>query len=144
MKQCVVDASVVLNWYLKDEEFEETAIGLLHNYAKGNIGLVAPSLIEYELANGLLIACRKGRIGVDVAITAMRGFSDLGLTLVSISALFAKVADYSKKYNRTAYDASYLAVAAQEGIDLITADERLYNSVKMDLGWVKWLAECEL
>jgi hypothetical protein len=52
---------VVLKWYLEDEEFEETALGLLHHYAKGNIGLVAPSLIEYELANGLLIACRRGQ-----------------------------------------------------------------------------------
>jgi predicted nucleic acid-binding protein len=85
-----------------------------------------------------------GRIGVDVAITAMKGFSDLGLKLVSISDLFEKVAAFSKKYNRTAYDASYLAVAAQEGVELVTADERLYNSVKMDLRWVKWLAECEL
>ena len=123
---------------------EEIALGLLQHHAKGNIGLVSPSLIEYEFAHGLLIACRRGRIGVGVVITAMRGFTDLGVRLVSISNLFEKVADYSKKYNRTAYDASYLAVAAQEGVDLITADERLYNSVKMDLGWVKWLAECSL
>jgi predicted nucleic acid-binding protein len=90
----------------------------------------------------LLIACRRGRIGVDVAIRAMRGFADLGLRLVSISDLFEKVADFSDKYNRTAYDASYLAVAAREGFDLITADEELYKSVKKDFGWVKWLAEC--
>jgi predicted nucleic acid-binding protein len=144
LKQYVVDASVVLKWYLKDEKFEETALGLLHHYAQGNIGLVAPWLLEYELANGLLIACRRGRIDVDVALTAMNGFAELGLRLVSISDLSEKVAGFSKKYNRTAYDAGYLAVAAREGVDLITADERLYNSVKMDFGWVKWLAECEL
>jgi predicted nucleic acid-binding protein len=39
------------------------------------------------------------------------------------------------------YDASYLAIADVEGITMITSDEGLYNTIKKDLKWVKWLGD---
>jgi predicted nucleic acid-binding protein len=36
---------------------------------------------------------------------------------------------------------SYLAVADELNIDLITADEGVYHMVKKDLRWVKWLGD---
>jgi predicted nucleic acid-binding protein len=44
------------------------------------------------------------------------------------------------QFNRpTAYDAQYLAVAERLSCDFWTADERLYNAVKTQLPWVRWL-----
>jgi len=45
-------------------------------------------------------------------------------------------------FNRpTAYDAHYLALAEMLGCEFWTADRRLYNAVKEELPWVKWLSD---
>ncbi len=38
-----------------------------------------------------------------------------------------------------AYDAHYLALAEREGCEYWTTDERLWNAVKAQLPWVRWL-----
>lgn len=38
-------------------------------------------------------------------------------------------------------DASYLTIAEEHGVSMITADERLYNMVRKDLKWVKWIGD---
>jgi predicted nucleic acid-binding protein len=48
---------------------------------------------------------------------------------------------YCKTYRCSAYDAGYLSLAEVEGATLITSDEGLYNVVKKDLKWVKWLGD---
>ena len=40
-----------------------------------------------------------------------------------------------------AYDAHYLALAEMLGCEFWNADERLYNTVKDELPWVKWLGD---
>ncbi|HEY3231696.1 MAG TPA: type II toxin-antitoxin system VapC family toxin, partial [Roseiflexaceae bacterium] len=40
-----------------------------------------------------------------------------------------------------AYDAHYLALAEIAGCPFWTADERLFNAVKDQLGWVRWLGD---
>ena len=40
-----------------------------------------------------------------------------------------------------AYDSHYLALAAILGLEFWTGDERLYNTVKHRLPWVKWLGD---
>ena len=47
MKIAVVDASVVLKWYLPDEKYSHKALRLLDNYIADELDLLAPSLLEY-------------------------------------------------------------------------------------------------
>ncbi|MDH7514162.1 MAG: type II toxin-antitoxin system prevent-host-death family antitoxin [Clostridiales bacterium] len=42
---------------------------------------------------------------------------------------------------RSAYDASYLALAEEESAIFITADRTLFGNVKEELAWVKWLGD---
>lgn len=143
MERIVVDASVVLKWYLPDEEYSKEALSLLNNYVLSEIDILAPSLLQYEVFNGLIIAQRRGRIKEEHAATAIEGFVDLEITERSIPYFYSKIVNYCKKYNRSVYDASYLAVADKEGIYLITADEGLFNAVKKDFKWVKWIGEAD-
>ncbi len=141
MKQVVIDASIILKWYLIDEEDSQKAIGLLQLYISNELEILAPSLLEYEIVNGLIIAQRRGRIKEEKLHTAIEGFLNLEIKLRTLSFISQSILHYCKVYNCSAYDASYLAVAENNGAPLITADARLYNMVKKDLKWIKWLGD---
>jgi predicted nucleic acid-binding protein len=141
VKRAVIDASVVFKWFLPDEEYGEKALALLNRYISEDLEIVAPSLLEYVVINGLVIARRRSRIKEEKIISAVEGFMNLRIPLIDLSDLYWRAIHFCKTYNRSAYDASYLALADAEGTALVTADEGLYNSVKMDLSWVKWLGD---
>ncbi len=139
MKRAVLDASVVLKWYLADEDHGPAALDLLDRYLSDDLEIITPSLLEYEVMNGLVVAQRRGRLGEEVIISALEGFQNLGIQMVRLSNLYSRVLHFCRLYNCSAYDAGYLALAEAEKIELITADETLYKAVKKDLPWVKWL-----
>lgn len=141
MKRSVVDASVILKWYLPDEELGFAALRLLDRFLSDELEILAPSLLEYELLNGLVVAQRRGRIREETTLSAVDGFRNLEMKLSGLSALYPKVLHYCTRYGCTAYDASYLAVADDEGVPLVTADRRLQRAVSKDLKWVRWLGE---
>lgn len=141
MKRAVIDASVVLKWYLADEQYSEKALGLLEKYVSDRLDILAPSLLDYEVINGLVIASRSGRIEEEQLLTAIDGFVGLGIELKNLSMFSPYVLHYCKVYNRSVYDASYLALAEDEGIPLITSDQGIYNAVRKDIQWVKWLGD---
>ena len=144
MTRIVIDTSVVLKWYLADEENGQKALAILDKYVSNELDILAPSLLEYEVINGLIIAKKRGRIQEKKILTAIEGFISLEIKLISLSLYYPKVIHYSKIYNRSAYDASYLALADDEDISLVTADKGLYAVVKKDLKWVEWLGELKL
>lgn len=48
--------------------------------------------------------------------------------------------DFASRFAQpAAYDAHYLALAEREGCEYWTADQRLWNTVKAALPWVRWL-----
>jgi len=141
MKSAVLDASVILKWYLLDEMYGQKALDLLHRFITKELTILSPSLLEYEVINGLIIAQKRGRIKEEKILMAIEGFFDLQIDLRGLSHFYQRSLKYCRVYNRSLYDASYLAMAETEGIPLITADEVLYNAVKKDLKWVKWIGE---
>lgn len=140
MKRIIIDASVVLKWYLADEEDGSLALSLLEKYVAGKLYLMAPFLLEYEVANGLNIAKKKGRIEEKEVKKALDGFMNLDIELRPLSLTYAKALPYCGLYNITAYDASYVALAEDESVPLVTADKKLYNSLRK-IAWVNWLGE---
>lgn len=141
MKRAVIDASVVLKWYLADEQHGEKALGLLNKYISNELHILAPSLLEYEVINALVIARKRGRIEEETLLSAIDGFLGLGIELKNLSMFSTRVLHFCKVYNRSAYDASYLALAEEDGIPLITSDRVMYNAVQTDLQWVKYLGD---
>jgi len=52
MEKVVVDASVVVKWYI-NEDYSENARELRNMYINGQIELIAPELLPYEVLNAL-------------------------------------------------------------------------------------------
>lgn len=139
MKSITVDASVVLKWYLDDETEGDAALSLLNQYVAEEIDLIAPSLLEYEVISGLVIAQRRGRIPQTAVVDAITAFYELDIKFEGISGIGSHILSYAETYGRSVYDAAYLAVAEQANADFVTADKALYNAVHKDLPWVRLL-----
>jgi predicted nucleic acid-binding protein len=132
---------VILKWYLSDEEYGQKALDLLFQYVSNELEILAPTLLEYEVVNGLFVAQQRGRIKEEKLLTAIEGFIELEIKLRNLSHFHSRIASYCKIYHCSVYDASYLAIADVEGLIMITSDERLFNVVKKDLKWVKWIGD---
>jgi predicted nucleic acid-binding protein len=141
MKRAVVDASVVLKWYLLDEVGGERALNLLEKHYRGGIELLAPSILSYEVASGLMIAGRRGRLAQKEVCDALEGFWALQLTVVDPARFYKRLPYFSHDYGISIYDASYAAVAELAKAPLITADEKLLAALKKDFRWVQGLQD---
>jgi predicted nucleic acid-binding protein len=141
MMGLVIDASVVLKWYLMDEECGRPALSILNRHVAGEVGLVAPNLLVYEVLNALLVAERRDRIAGEVTEKAFSGFLDLEISFEDPFLLSGDVLSLARSYDRSVYDASYLSLAKKHDIDFVTGDKRLFNAVKGRLKWVRWVGE---
>ena len=141
MNHVIVDASVALKWYLDDEDLGTKALNILNLYIANKINITAPSLIEYEVMNGLKIAQKRGRIDEDTLHTGIEGFFNLEITVFNASFFSDKVPDIVNAYDISSNDACYLALGEKEKTPFVTADKVLYNKVHKKLKYVKWLGE---
>ncbi|MEM2110382.1 MAG: type II toxin-antitoxin system VapC family toxin [Candidatus Bathyarchaeia archaeon] len=125
------DASVVIRWLIPGEENEEQALKLRNDYAKGSVELNAPTLLDYEVLNGLWKAVERNNVGAEDASSMLEAFEkikprNLILNLEdSKKALEIAIADHV-----SFYDASYITTAIKTNSTLITADQSLLNAAK--------------
>lgn len=125
----VPDTSVVLKWYLHEQEPErELSLALLRAYLEGQVRLLVPDLLPYEVANVL-----RYKPGWEAALVAQAVGSllSLGLAVVPVSAALlrnAVVLAYS--HDVAVYDAAFVALAEENGADFVTTDEKLVQKLR--------------
>lgn len=122
MNEVVLDASVVLRWFLDEDEVGGEEARLVRTqYEGGGLLVVVPSLMFLEVIN---IAGRRwswpepqlselagalGQLGFDVAEPELR----------SVAAWTAR--------GLTAYDSTYVALAEDQGVQLLTDDRQILD-----------------
>jgi len=143
MKELLIDASVILKWYLPDEEFGAKALSLLHRHVGEEIALFAPTILPYEVLNALIVAERMGRIDKEVTKKSFDAFLKLDIGLLDPFRDYPNVLSLARSFKKAVYDAAYLSLAMQKKTDFVTGDKQLYNSVNKELKWVKWIGEEE-
>lgn len=137
----VVDSSVAIKW-LVDEPHSDRAAERLRAWAGAGLQLLAPDLIAAEVANALYKRVRRGDLTHDDAQALLAQLLDLGIELAPLSVLTPDALRLAHRFGSAAcYDAHFLALAAREGCELWTADERLWNGVRRELAWVRWIGE---
>jgi len=136
----VPDASVAAKWFLpaKAELLTAEALHLFRRYAWGEVRLVVPDLFWAELGNLFWKALRQGRWAKATAEDALASLRDRKLPTVSSLTLVDLAFAIATAFDRTVYDSLYVALAVHSKAQLVTADERLANSLAAHLP-VKWL-----
>jgi predicted nucleic acid-binding protein len=88
--------------------------------------LVAPELIDLEVASAVRRQCSVGQLDVRRAELALTDLLELPLRRVPHRALLRRC--WALRDNLTVYDASYVALAEALEAVLVTADARLANA----------------
>ena len=134
----IIDASVVLRAFFPDEA-QAQAQAVVRDHVVGQIALKAPDILPYELANAVWQAERRGRISAGQAGEIIRAMEGLQIEIVPLE--WGEMLPLARRFDRSAYDASYLFLAEKLGEPMITADERLYHAVRANLDWVQWVED---
>lgn len=139
--EVVVDASLALKWVL-EEPYTLEANSLLAEWRNHRRRLLAPALFLYEVTNPLAKRIQRHRLTLEQGKERLRFFLESGPLLRQIASLHPRALEIMQRFNlQTAYDSHYLALAESQRCECWTADEQLWNSVRHEIDWLRWVGE---
>ncbi len=120
----VLDCSVTLSWLLPDEG--SAATDALADMLQRTTA-TAPAIWPCEVANALLAAQRRARIGHHELVRVRRALAALRIEIEAVASdhVLSTVSDLGQKLAITSYDAAYVELAARRRLPLATLDARL-------------------
>ncbi|MHA1505997.1 MAG: type II toxin-antitoxin system VapC family toxin [Candidatus Asgardarchaeia archaeon] len=123
----VVDESVVVKWF-NVEEYSDKAVELKNAHVRGIVKVVAPIHLIYEVGNSIW---KNRQLNVEDTSNAIVPLLELNLELVSPSHKSIKrTMEIAREMEMTFYDASYVQLAEENKLTLITADEKQLEKSK--------------
>mgnify|MGYP000141498078 CR=1 FL=1 len=132
-----IDASLVIRFTISPDD---AALKLLwSSWSKQGTRLVAPTLLYYDVTNGLHRLQKAGVLKPDFVREALEIALALPVELIGDGDLHRTARELAARYNLpTTYDAHYLALAERLGVDLWTVDARLVKTLQsFGVEWVK-------
>jgi predicted nucleic acid-binding protein len=139
----VIDANLIAAIVLP-LPYSDQATEKITEWKRAGVELLAPVLLEYEVAAILRKAVVVDWLTTELAIEAMRMILPLNIQCLPPTAdLHAEALRWAQRLGHSkTYDAHYLALAEQAGVELWTADKRLANSAQEGgASWVHWIGE---
>ncbi|MBX2999261.1 MAG: type II toxin-antitoxin system VapC family toxin [Caldilineaceae bacterium] len=136
-----VDASLLIRTLVPDAYSPRCEL-LLAGWLETEQRLIAPALLAFEVTATLRRLVYQQVISPARGEAAFATFQRIPVRLSHRQQIFPLAWDLAKQLNRLrAYDTAYLATAQLSRCEFWTADERLYNAVKSQLNWVRWVGE---
>ncbi|HUE88681.1 MAG TPA: type II toxin-antitoxin system VapC family toxin [Vicinamibacterales bacterium] len=120
MSVFVVDASVVIKWFVPEVQSEAA-----RRWLDARHQLIAPDLLFPEVGNTVWKKTRRGELTTAQGRRLARDLSDIAVEVVPTRGLLADAHELAQHTGLTVYDAMYVALAVRLETQVVTADERL-------------------
>jgi predicted nucleic acid-binding protein len=137
----VVDASVVLKWFLPESDNQE-AEDLLLAFLAGKASLYAPDLLLVETASALW---RRSVVRHEVSsadvMAIYRDLLTLPLNFQPSDRLAAAAFSLALVHRHSVYDSFYCALAVEMDCEFLTADRTLVAKLTKDLPYVRHVSK---
>jgi predicted nucleic acid-binding protein len=121
----VVDASVAIKWFV-EEVYADQARRLQND----EYDLLAPGLLWPESGNILWKKVQRGELTAEEARSIRKGLVKQPIHTFPSGLVLEPALEIAFDTGRTVYDACYLALAMLSECSLVTADQRLFNSLQ--------------
>lgn len=126
MEKVILDASVIIKWFSKEDDSDK-AIVYLHAFFENKVSIIVPSLLFYELGNVLISKKVQKKEVSDIK----RRLKDLQMEVKDIGLeWFRNIYENSLDYSISFYDATYITLMQNKNCKFVTADKKLYEKVK--------------
>lgn len=136
----IADASVVVKWYLRDEDLLAEADRLYTDWDRGRWNLVVPGHFPFEVVHAIHHARRRQRLLRQAADTAIADFTSIlaAMTFVEPQFIVQQGSQLAADLGVNFFDACYLRLARMTGFSYITVDAAFYRQTQSQPG-VLWL-----
>lgn len=124
MSLYVADASIVAKWFFPE----------VHSDAARRVRSVSneihiPDLLFAEFGNVLWKRARAGDVTEEQASIVLTEIGAADFEVHPSWPLVLAASEIAHRTGRTVYDSLYVALAVEQGCELVTADERLFNAL---------------
>ena len=127
MVRIIVDASVIVKWFIS-EKYSEEALEIRRQFVEGQAELFAPDLLPYEVLNALKYSQLFEMSDLKDAVTALEQY---GIIQFPLNDSYAhQVARIASTHDVSVYDASYVGLLEVIDAKLYTADKRLFEKLE--------------
>lgn len=125
MSVFVVDASVVLKWFVPeaDSPASRRLLDTEHQF-------VAPDLLFSEVGNAVWKRVRRRELSADEGQRLIDDIAEVAVESVATRELLGDACAIAIATNQTVYDCMYLALAVRLDTQLVTADRRLRDGAR--------------
>jgi predicted nucleic acid-binding protein len=124
----IVDASVIVRWFLWDEPYADQAATLREKLLAGRDQTIVPDACWMEVSHALARAIRRGRLPAASVEPAIRALADVTALIDSHEVDPVASLRVALELGLGAYDSGYLVLSRTTGQSLITADRRQYEA----------------
>ena len=127
----VVDSSLALSWYFRDEQ-TEARLKILDQVVEG--GATVTPIWFYEVAKSLQVAVRRKRVGAAFRDASLADLATLniGVDPDCDAHAWSATVQLADRHGLTVYDASYLELAQRRRLELATLDVALAKAARAE------------
>ncbi len=131
MSDTVVDSSVVVKWIVPEPDSAQ-ADRLIAEVALQGERLIVLDLAFVEVTNAIWKRYHRGLATLDEARQFLDKLFRIRVHVEPAARLLKPALEIGAKYHRAVYDALFVALCQDLGLQAVTADEPLYNVIHTD------------
>ena len=126
MSEIVIDANVVVKWFIEENDSDKARF-LRDKFIEGKIELIIPTLLYFEVLNALKFSQLFDPSELDNAGESLENY---GFKVVTVkNEIREHMIKVAVDYDMSIYDASYLGLSIVLGKTFCTADEKIIKKL---------------